>query len=63
MRSMTVSPVATIPAITRQAEARRSVAITLAPESGVGPRTFARLPSTEIEAPMRASSATCWNRF
>ena len=42
------------PASTRHAEARRSVAITVAPVSLVGPRTIAVRPSTTMSAPMRA---------
>ncbi len=44
MRPTMVSPAAAIPARTRQAEALRSVAITLAPERGVGPCTLAKVP-------------------
>ena len=43
MRSIVVSPSAINPAITRQAEARRSVAITLAPVSAGTPFTIAVL--------------------
>ena len=53
----------TSPAITSEALARRSVAITLAPESGLPPLTWAVWPSTSISAPMRASSGTCMKRF
>ena len=44
MRSTTVVPRATNPAITKLAEARRSVAITVAPESSGTPCTRAVLP-------------------
>ena len=56
-------PRAIRPASTRHADARRSVAITVAPVSRVGPRTIAVRPSTSMSAPMRASSGTCMNRF
>ena len=39
------------------------MAITSAPESGVGPVTWAARPSMRIFAPMRCSSATCMYRF
>ena len=48
MRSTTVSPLAARPATTRQAEARRSVAITWAPDSGVPPLTTAVRPFTDV---------------
>ena len=56
-------PRAMSPAITRHAEARRSVAITLAPASRGTPRTMAALPSTSMSAPRRFSSCTCIMRF
>ena len=37
--------------------------MTSAPERGVGPDTIASLPESSIRAPIRASSATCMNRF
>jgi hypothetical protein len=63
MRSITVSPSATSPAITRLAEARRSVAITVAPVSSSTPWTIAVLPSMSMRAPSRRSSCTCMKRF
>ncbi len=63
MRSTSVSPSATRPAITRLAEARRSVAITVAPESFSTPSMTANFPSTWILAPRRTSSFTCMKRF
>ena len=63
MRSIVVSPSAIRPAMTRQADARRSVAITLAPVSFGTPRTIAVLPSTSMSAPRRTSSCTCIIRF
>ena len=39
------------------------MAITGEPDSGVGPKTWARLPLTSITAPIRMSSGTCWKRF
>ena len=63
MRSTMVWPSATRPAITRLAEARRSVAITVAPDSCSTPLTTASLPSTSIFAPRRTSSLTCMKRF
>ncbi len=53
MRSIVVSPSATSAAITRPADARRSVAITVAPDSRGTPLTIAVLPSISIDAPRR----------
>ena len=47
----------------RGADARRSVAITGAPESRSTPRTTAVCPSMSMSAPMRGSSGTCMKRF
>ena len=47
------------PAMTRLAEARRSVAMTVAPESCSTPSITATLPSIWIFAPRRTSSLTC----
>src|ERR671923_109479 len=55
MRSTFVSPSATRPAMTRPADARRSVAITLAPWSRSTPRTTALLPWMAMSAPSRCS--------
>ncbi len=63
MRSTTVSPSATRPAITRLAEARRSVAITVAPWRRFTPRTIAVWPAVSMSAPRRASSSACMKRF
>ncbi len=63
MRSTRVSPSAHSPAITRLADARRSVAITFAPDSWSTPVTSAVLPSTVMCAPSRFSSCTCMKRF
>jgi hypothetical protein len=63
MRSTIVSPSATRPAMTRLADARRSVAITVAPDSCGTPSTTATLPSTWMVAPSRTSSFTCMKRF
>src|SRR5258705_387370 len=63
MRSIVVHPSAIRPAITRQAEARRSVAITFAAVSLRTPLTTAVLPPTSISAPRRLSSWTCIIRF
>ena len=63
MRSTVVSPRAARPAITRLAEARRSVAITVAPDSAGTPCTMAVLPSMRMLAPSRRSSCTCMKRF
>ena len=63
MRSIVVAPSAIRPAMTRHADARRSVAITFAPVSFATPRTIAVLPSTSISAPRRTSSCTCIIRF
>src|SRR4030066_176794 len=60
---MGVSPAATTPASTRQAEARRSVAMTMAPSSRGTPRTSAVWPDTSMLAPRRRSSCTCMKRF
>ncbi len=46
-----------------EAEARRSVAITGAPERVWTPFTTAVWPSTRMSAPIRRSSATCMKRF
>ena len=51
------------PAMTRHADARRSVAITFAPVRRGTPRTVAALPSTSMSAPSRRSSCTCIMRF
>ena len=63
MRSTTVSPSATRPAITSPAEARRSVAITLAPCRRSTPFTTAVLPSSLMSAPRRCISSACMKRF
>ncbi len=63
MRSTCVWPSATRPAITRLAEARRSVAITVAPDNRGTPCTTAVWPSISIFAPSRTSSLTCMKRF
>ena len=63
MRSIVVSPSAMRPAITRHAEARRSVAMTSAPVSFSTPLTTAVLPSTSMSAPSRRNSCTCIIRF
>ena len=60
---MTVSPRATSPANTRLAEARKSVAITIAPSKYATPFTSAVLPSMLISAPRRCISCTCIKRF
>ena len=49
--------------MTRHADARRSVAITLAPVSLATPLTIAVLPSTSMSAPSRFNSCTCIIRF
>jgi hypothetical protein len=51
------------PAIASAAEARRSLAMTLAPVSRDGPSTIAQRPSARTCAPIRTISATCWKRF
>ena len=63
MRSIVVSPSATRPATTRLAEARRSVAITIAPCSLSTPCTTAVLPSMRMSAPRRCNSTACMKRF
>ena len=63
MRSISVSPSATKPAITRLAEARKSVAMTVAPDSFSTPSMTATLPSIWILAPRRTISLTCMKRF
>ena len=63
MRSIVVSPSATSPAMTRLADARRSVAITVAPDRPATPWTTAVLPSISMLAPSRTSSLTCMKRF
>jgi hypothetical protein len=63
MRSIVVAPSATSPAITRHADARRSVAITFAPVRRGTPRTIAVEPSTSMSAPRRFNSCTCIMRF
>jgi hypothetical protein len=50
-----VSPRATRPATTRQAEARRSVAMTVAPSSRGTPFTTAVLPLISMSAPSGAA--------
>ena len=45
------------------AEARKSVAMTDAPESCDGPWIRAKEPSIRMSAPIRTSSGTCWKRF
>src|SRR5271157_4798623 len=55
--------IGTSAANTSDAEARRSLACTAAPLSGVRPRTTARLPSILTFAPMRTSSWACMKRF
>ncbi len=47
----------------RLALARRSEAMTGAPERRGTPRTIATLLWTEMSAPMRCSSLTCMKRF
>jgi hypothetical protein len=49
--------------MTSDALARRSVAMTCAPERGWPPITWAVWPSTSMSAPMRRSSGTCMKRF
>src|SRR5204862_228846 len=51
---MVVSPRAAKPARTSEALAHKSLAITCAPDSGVGPATMAWRPSMRMFAPMRA---------
>ena len=63
MRSTTVSPLATRPASTSDAEARRSVAIIGAPVIWATPRMMAVLPSMRMSAPRRCSSLRCMKRF
>ena len=60
---MTVSPFAASAAITSDTDARKSVAITGAPDSPETPRTIADAPWTLMRAPMRFSSGTCMKRF
>src|SRR2546426_572004 len=62
MRFTSVVPLATSPAITRAAEARRSLAITGAPLKGRPPFTIALGPSMAMSAPNRVSSLTCMKR-
>ena len=60
----TVSPRAASAATISDTEARRSVAITGAPDRPPGtPRTMADAPCTLMRAPMRFSSGTCMKRF
>ena len=63
MRSIRVSPSAARAAITSDAEARRSVAITGAPRSCLTPAMMAVLPSMVMSAPRRFISCTCMKRF
>ena len=63
MRSTIVVPCATKPAITRLADARKSVAMTTAPESVSTPWVIAVLPSISMLAPKRFISCTCMKRF
>ena len=56
-------PVAASPAMTREALALRSVAITGAPWRWRRSRTMAWLPDTVMSAPRRSSSLTCMKRF
>ena len=58
MRSTVVSPLATKAAITKLAEARRSVAMTVAPVRRCPPVTLATRPSVLICAPRRRISST-----
>ena len=51
------------PASTSEADARRSVAISGAPDIFSTPRTIAALPSSWISAPRRCSSSACMKRF
>src|SRR5574337_548479 len=62
-RSTTVSPLATRPASTRQADARRSVAMIGAPLMWSTPCTIAVLPSRRMSAPRRCNSCACMKRF
>src|SRR5262249_21721391 len=50
-------------AMTRETEARRSVAITGAPLSALTPSMVAHSPSSWMWAPSRTSSCTCMKRF
>ncbi|CSC12736.1 Uncharacterised protein [Vibrio cholerae] len=58
-----VSPLAIQPAMTRLAEARRSVAITCAPLKRSTSPQITVLPSISALAPMRFNSGTCIKRF
>ncbi len=58
-----VSPSAARAAMTRDTDARKSVAITGAPFNRSTPSTVAVSPSSWICAPSRASSCTCINLF
>ena len=49
--------------MTSDALARRSVAMTVAPESRATPFTMAVLPRTSMSRPCRTSSGTCMKRF
>ena len=51
-----------MPAKTKAAEARRSLAMTSAPLSGWPPLMMALGPSIEMSAPIRANSFTCMKR-
>ena len=61
--STTVTPSAARPAITSAAPARRSGAETSAPVNFYTPSMIAVLPSTLMQAPMRASSSAYLKRF
>ena len=63
MRCRVVVPRAAKAPSTRQALARRSDAITCAPDSCAGPRISAVFPEIRMSAPMRCSSSTCMKRF
>src|SRR2546426_692757 len=56
-------PSATSAATTKDALARRSDAMTVAPLRRVFPVTIARAPSMRMLAPIRMSSLACINRF
>src|SRR5207249_4488532 len=62
MRFTNVAPLATNPAMTSAADARKSLAMIGAPLSGRPPFTIALGPSIAMSAPSRASSLTCMKR-
>jgi hypothetical protein len=63
MRSTSVSPSATRPASTSEAEARRSVAITGAPAACRPPLHHGRVAFQRDVRAQRTSSGTCMKRF